>query len=117
MSTPEPPGLDVQERTGEDGGRVLVPVGELDLASVDALSNAVERACAGRAPSLTLDLRRLDFIDSTGLAAIVLAGRLCDRNGAEFALIPGSSSIQRLFELTGLLDALPFRAASEADAG
>jgi anti-sigma B factor antagonist len=120
--------LDVQERTAEDGGRLLAPVGELDIASVDALNAAVERACADGAPSITLDLRELSFIDSTGLAAIVLASRLCDTHGSEFSLIPGSPSTQRLFEITGLLDALPFRAcdqpagaaddgASELDAG
>jgi anti-sigma B factor antagonist len=105
----QPTGLEMQERIAEDGTRVLAPVGELDMASAGLLSAAVERACADGAPSVTLDLRELSFIDSTGLAAIVLANRLCDTNGSEFELIPGSSSTQRLFEMTGLLDVLPFR--------
>jgi anti-sigma B factor antagonist len=114
MSGPaQPRGLDVQEHTAEDGGRVLAPVGELDMASVDVLNAAVERARDARAPSITIDLRELSFIDSSGLAAIVLAGRLCDTNGLEFSLVPGSPSTQRLFEMTGLLDVLPFRGSDQ----
>jgi anti-sigma B factor antagonist len=105
-----PPGLEVRERAADDGGRLLAPAGELDIASVDALNAAVSRVCSDGVPSLTLDLRGLSFIDSTGLAAIVLASRLCDTSGLGFSLIPGSPATQRLFEMTGLLDALPFRA-------
>jgi anti-sigma B factor antagonist len=108
-----PPRLDVQELTAEDGGRLLALVGELDIASVDVLNAAVERARGDGAPSITLDLRELSFIDSTGLAAIVLASRRCDKDGLELSLIPGSPSTQRLFEMTGLLDVLPFRASDQ----
>jgi anti-sigma B factor antagonist len=111
MSGPgQPVGLEVRERTTADGSHVLVPAGELDIASVEVLNAAVERACAEGARSITLDLSELSFIDSTGLAAIVLASRMCDRNGLELTLIPGAPSTQRLFEMTGLLDVLPFRA-------
>src|SRR4051812_32796240 len=113
---PQPqPALELREDATGDGRRTLALHGELDLASVDALQGAVERLCARRSTSITLDLRGLGFIDSTGLAAIVLAGKLCETNGCEFDLIPGGASTQRLFELTGLIDALPFR--DEADAG
>jgi anti-sigma B factor antagonist len=114
MNAPDQPaGLAVREHTAEDGSRVLVPAGELDIASVDLLNAAVERACGDGARSVTLDLRELSFIDSTGLAAIVLASRLCDTNGLELLLIPGSPATQRLFEMTGLIDVLPFRASDE----
>jgi hypothetical protein len=34
---------------------------------------------------------------------------LADSHGYEFLLVPGPPSIQRLFEMTGLLHRLPFR--------
>jgi anti-sigma B factor antagonist len=112
MSGPgQPTGLEVRERRAEDGSHVIEPAGELDIPSVGLLNAAVERACGDGASSVTLDLRELSFIDSTGLAAIVLASRLCDTKGLELSLIPGSPSTQRLFEMTGLLDVLPFRAS------
>jgi anti-sigma B factor antagonist len=85
------------------------PPQQLEIASVPALQRAVERVCSSGTTALTLDLRGLTFIDSTGLAAIVLANKICETNGYEFTLIRGADSTQRLFELTGLIDVLPFR--------
>ncbi len=58
------------------------------------------------------------FIDSTGLAAIILANKICERDGHDFWLVPGPRAIQRLFEITGLIEVLPFRetpTAADAD--
>jgi anti-sigma B factor antagonist len=88
--------------------------GELDIGSVPILHAAIARICKARsARRITLDLSGLTFIDSTGLAEIILTSRLCERDGFELALTPGSRAVQRLFELTGLTDALPFSSSSE----
>jgi len=109
-------GLEVDELV--DGQRyTLVLAGELDIASAVTLHGAVARARANGAAisALTLDLSGLIFIDSTGLAEIILTGQLCDRDGYAFALVPGPRAVQRLFELTGLIGALPFtETAAEA---
>jgi anti-sigma B factor antagonist len=109
--------LALDAREAEGGRRTLALTGELDIASVEALQAAIERMCSDTTTSITLDLRGLTFIDSTGLAAIVLASKLCDTNGYEFALIRGASSTQRLFELTGLIDVLPFRDGADDGSG
>lgn len=109
MIEPLPPtGLDI-EQLDQEGEHTLLLTGELDIASVPSLEGAVSRLCTDGTRAITLDLRKLLFIDSTGLAAIVFASKLCEKNGYEFALVPGPSAVQRLFELTGLIDALPFR--------
>ena len=108
MIEPLPPtGLDI-EAVDRSGHTTLYLRGELDIASVPSLEAAVARVPAESTSALTLDLSRLLFIDSTGLAAIVLTGKICERSSYEFALIPGPSAVQRLFELTGLIDVLPF---------
>lgn len=102
-------GLEIDELI--DGQRwTLVLGGELDIASAVTLHGAVARVRANgaAASAITLDLSGLIFIDSTGLAEIILTGQLCERDGYEFALIPGPRAVQRLFELTGLIEALPF---------
>lgn len=106
-------GLEIEEST--DGDRhTLTLGGELDIGSVPVLHAAIARICeAGSARGITLDLRGLIFIDSTGLAEIILTSRLCERDGLELTLTPGSRAVQRLFELTGLIDALPFSSTSE----
>jgi anti-anti-sigma factor len=94
----------------EDGAHTLRLSGELDLAAVPSLESEVRHLCeADGTRGITIDLRGLRFIDSTGLAAIVLAARLCAKHGFDFELVPGPRAVQRLFESTGLIDELPFR--------
>lgn len=102
-------GLDIDEHVRE-GRRTLLLAGELDIASAPKLHRTIAEICEGDGEpcAITLDLSRLMFIDSTGLAEIILTSQLCERDGHEFALIRGPRAVQRLFELTGLLDALPF---------
>jgi anti-sigma B factor antagonist len=64
--------------------------------------------CAASAQRLTLDLSGLTFMDSTGLGLVLSAQQLCRASGAEFALVPGPTQVQSVFEVTGLLDRLPF---------
>ena len=99
--------LEIRE-TVEDGCHTLAMVGELDIASSPILHAAVTRAMDNGGRALRLDLRELRFIDSTGLHAILTARELCRADGRELLLIPGPPSVQRLFELTNLLEALPF---------
>jgi anti-sigma B factor antagonist len=88
--------------------------GELDIGSVPILHAAIARICkSASVRRITLDLSGLSFIDSTGLAEIILTSRLCERDGFELTLTPGSRAVQRLFELTGLIDALPFSGTTE----
>jgi anti-sigma B factor antagonist len=108
-------GLEIDERVS-DARCTLVLGGELDIASAPLLHAAVSRICEHGAVGarITLDLSGLSFIDSTGLAEIILTSQLCDRDGFELTVVPGPHAVQRLFKLTGLLDALPFAESSDA---
>ncbi len=87
----------------------LALAGELDIDSAPRLHEALTRLCNGGASALTIDLSRLAFIDSSGLAAIVYASRLCERRGCELAIVPGVENVHHVFEVSGLADLLPFR--------
>lgn len=102
-----PIGLDLREREHE-GVHTLSLSGELDIASVPAVHAAVDRLSPDRTQAIRIDLSRLKFIDSTGLATIVLVSKICEQHEYGFSLVPGSPTVQRLFELTGLIDVLPF---------
>jgi anti-anti-sigma factor len=103
-------GLDIEE-SETHGRRALRLSGELDTASVPVLHRAISRICEGPAEptSVTLDMSGLMFIDSTGLAEIILTALRCEHDGRELSLIRGPRAVQRLFELTGTIDALPFQ--------
>jgi anti-sigma B factor antagonist len=88
----------------------LALIGELDMASAPALDQTLHRICTDTTGAVTLDLSRLTFMDSTGLRVMLMARDLCERHDCELQLIPGPAQIQRLFEVTGLLEQLPFRA-------
>jgi anti-sigma B factor antagonist len=92
----------------------LILTGELDRGSVHVLEGEIERLCEEGVTGITLDLRELEHIDSIGVAVIAFRCGLCRRRGHEFALIPGSRSVQRAFEQAGVAELLPFRAAEIA---
>ncbi len=80
--------------------------GELDLVSSPALERALDAVLASDAELIIVDLRGLEFMDSTGLHALVKAQHRMDELGRRFALVRGGDNVQRLFELTGVSDGL-----------
>jgi anti-anti-sigma factor len=88
------------------GGRTLALTGELDLDSANKFEEAVREVCAS-GTGLVIDLRKVTFMDSTGLRVLIVAGTLCEEKGHELRIIP-SEDIQRILEMTGLDRVLPF---------
>jgi anti-anti-sigma factor len=97
------------QRIVSDSGHTLVLSGELDMTPAAALQAVIVSCVKSEPGGLTLDLRKLTFLDSTGLHLILFAQRLCKDKGAEFALIPGPRQVQRVFELAAVVNRLPFR--------
>ncbi len=87
--------------------------GELDLVTAPEVEDIVASLCLAKAREITLDLRQVAFMDSSGLRTILAAMDMCRVHGCEFMLIPGNGPCRRLFEITGVLDDLPIREADE----
>jgi anti-anti-sigma factor len=82
--------------------------GEVDLAVVEALQRAIERAPSG---TLLVDLGACEFIDSAAIAALVMA----HRNGHRILTHGASGQVLRVLEVTGLAEhGLVFESRSEA---
>jgi stage II sporulation protein AA (anti-sigma F factor antagonist) len=93
--------------SGRDGETVWVrPVGELDLDTAPRLEAELASVHAGGDPRLVLDLRRLTFMDSTGLRLVIRWDGVAREEGFEFAIVPGSDVVQRVIKLTGMDDQL-----------
>jgi anti-sigma B factor antagonist len=86
---------------------VVIPQGELDLASSGRFETAVRSAAAGGKPSLTIDLGELEFCDSTGLHTIVTLVRELSQ-ATQVTVVPGRPPVHRIFMVAGLQDTLPF---------
>lgn len=89
----------------EQPGAVLALFGELDVASSPTLEAELARVADRRL--VIVDLRELEFIDSTGLGVLVNAHQHAQQAGRRFALVRGLGQVQRLLALTGLADQLP----------
>jgi anti-sigma B factor antagonist len=90
----------------QDRATVIAITGELDLASSPALQKEIDRAQASDATLLIIDLRQLDFMDSTGLSVLVRAHQRADEQGRRLAMVKGPQQVQRLLSLTGVADRL-----------
>jgi anti-sigma B factor antagonist len=87
--------------------------GELDLASVPLLESEVELATLDDTATIVLDLRGLEFLDSTGLRAILLLDKSSSERGQTFALVRGSPQVQRLMTMTRVDEHLKIIATPE----
>ena len=85
---------------------IIAVSGELDLASSPALQEELDRVAASHAQLLIIDLRDLDFMDSTGLSVLVRAHQRAEEQGRELAMVKGPQQVQRLLSLTGVADRL-----------
>jgi anti-sigma B factor antagonist len=105
---PATPGSLTIRRFTDDRGVILQLGGELDLESAGELDRQLEEVAATSPGRLLIDLSDLEFMDSTGLAVMVRAQRSARDNGHSLSLRPGPTQVQRLFELTGVLDRFAF---------
>jgi anti-sigma B factor antagonist len=86
----------------QDHARVITVTGELDLASSPALEEELARVARTDAELVIVDLRALEFMDSTGLSVLVKAHQRTEEDGKRFGLVNGSQQVQRLLSLTGV---------------
>jgi len=89
------------------GTLVLRLEGELDLASAPDFRTATREAGAADVDRVVLDLRELEFCDSSGLHAIVDFGEELPAR-TRLDVIPGPEPVARLFKLSGIAERFNF---------
>jgi anti-anti-sigma factor len=101
----KPEGLELRIQGGE-----ITVAGELDLASVSLLTDAVSSVEGG---DVVLDLDQVVFIDSSGIGAIVTAYQQLARDGRRLTVARCSDIVARVFEVSGIDKLLGLSAESE----
>jgi anti-sigma B factor antagonist len=104
---PEKPFLRVLEFRAFEDGVVFAVEGEIDLATVDQLTRALDEVWK-RADAVTVDLRRVSFIDCLGLRALMQLSSDGAERDCRVEFIQGPRPVERVFELTGALQQLSF---------
>ncbi len=82
-------------------------IGELDVATVPELRRAVAELWQSGCTDAAIDVRRIEFIDSTGLAALLWLCHVAQADGRRLAITGSCPSLERLIGVCGLDHALP----------
>ena len=102
------PNLDF-ETTRNGTLAIVAPTGELDLSGATILEAELDRLAAEpELGGVVLDLRGLEFMDSSGLRLVVLADMQAREAGRRFALVRGDDTVHRVFEITRMSERLDF---------
>src|SRR5690349_10110943 len=90
-------------RSEQEGDRYLIEVsGELDLATVGELKRELHRARASESTRIELEFSGVEFIDSSGIGALLAAGLGSDRLQLNGEL---QDQVERTLALVGVLPA------------
>ncbi len=85
--------------TERDGLTLLALAGELDLLTSPALADALEALASGDR-RVVLDLRGLEFMDSTGLAVILRFHQRTKDEDFDLVVVRGPEAVDRVFRVT-----------------
>jgi len=101
---------------GCDGHAVVALRGELDLVDAAAVAAALA-SVAAREPRIIVDLAGLEFIDSSGVAALARGRRQAWQAGGDLVLAAPQREVMLVLAITRLIDAFCVYATVEEAAG
>ena len=103
--------ISVDLSTRERDRQVIVALrGALDVADAVSVAAALT-AVAARQRDIIIDLAGLEFIDSSGVAALVRGRRQARYAGVELLLAAPQQQVLRVLTLTRLIDVFPVHAS------
>lgn len=97
-------GIEVSDR---DGCVVVAVRGEVDLATAPALKSRLLDLVTAGVTEIVVDLSNTEFLDSTGLGAVVAAYKRVRAHDGHLKLVATSSRVKRVFEITNLDRVVP----------
>ena len=96
------PSFEIRENLDADGVVRLALVGELDIAVADRVEERLRRVPEDD-PGIRLDLSGLEFIDSSGVRAIILGLKRVRESGHELDVERRvSPTVARMIEIMGI---------------
>jgi anti-anti-sigma factor len=94
------------ERHDDDSGIRLVLHGDVDMTTGDRVESELLRAEREQPGTLTLDLRDVDFFDSTGLQLLLDADVRAHEGDRKLVVVPGEGEAARVLTLAEVSDRL-----------
>ena len=84
-----------------DGAITFALSGELDLSTLEQLEAVLDDNLNGKPELVVVDLRKLTFLDSSGLRAVLALHAGVRDEGGRLVLVQGPRRVHRVLELTG----------------
>ncbi|CAN5640397.1 anti-sigma factor antagonist [soil metagenome] len=95
--------MELDISTTEEGRTLtLAGHGELDYATLDTLTTELDKASREDVDDVIVDLRRVTYIDSSGLGVLVGAHRRLKGEGRSLVLRVADPEMIKLLAITGL---------------
>jgi anti-sigma B factor antagonist len=88
--------------TRTDGHTVVSPHGEIDFATGPQLKDAITELLVAGDVHLVIDLLDVDFIESTGLGALIGGRRRAHALKGSLVLVCTEQQMLKIFRITGL---------------
>ncbi|WP_304412689.1 STAS domain-containing protein [Cellulomonas sp. URHD0024] len=102
----------------DEGSRTVVEVaGEIDVSSADALRDEISNVLERERFDLVIDLRAVQFMDSTGLGVLVGTLKKVRSQGGTLQLVIDSERLLKVLRLTALLQVFTVHDTLEAALG
>jgi anti-sigma B factor antagonist len=99
--------FEIDSACEDETGRLTLS-GELDLATVPRVQEAVDELLARGVGHLVVDLGGLGFVDSSGLRLFIVLDRRAAVEGWTLGLIRPHNAAMGVFEVSGAEENLPF---------
>jgi anti-sigma B factor antagonist len=100
-----------------EGGVRLALSGELDISTGMRLDEELKRWEADEPGLMVIDLRRLEFMDSSGLRTLIAADSRARDGGRRLVIVQGPDVVKRVFRVTRLDERLEIVDEPPAAAG
>jgi anti-sigma B factor antagonist len=109
------PQFEISSGEGPDGVRVVRVVGEVDIAHEEELRRELQRAESQGPKGIVVDLTECEFIDSSGIRALLLSRESQDPEGGSepLAVAASSEQILRILSVMGVDKVIPVRPTLE----
>ncbi|MBU8915039.1 anti-sigma factor antagonist [Neobacillus sp. 114] len=88
---------------------VVKAAGEIDAFTAPKLREELALLADGKNKVITVNLKDVTYLDSTGLGVFVGLFKQLKNNGGELRLIEMSERLKRLFQITGLSHVMEIR--------
>ncbi|MBT2264366.1 STAS domain-containing protein [Rhodococcus erythropolis] len=89
-------------RSVDSGAVVIAPQGRLNMVAAPGLRAQLHELVANGSIRIVIDLSGTDFIDSSGLGALVSALKAARQAGGDLRIATPSRQIETVLELTNL---------------